>query len=340
MTISTHRQAVGVVAIGRNEGDRLRRCLESARPHTNTLVYVDSGSTDGSVEMARSMGASVVELDTSIPFTAARARNAGIDHLREIAPHTRYVQVVDGDCEFAPSWFDNAIVAIERDPQTAIVCGRRRERFPDDSPYNRVTDMEWDTPVGQADACGGDALIRLEAHQAVGGYDDSLIAGEEPEMCLRMRRAGWTIQRIAAEMTLHDAQIVAFGQWWKRSVRSGYAYAEGRAMYGRSPDHYCAREVRSIVAWTLVLPLVALSLSWFTMGASLLLLGGYGLLWFRVRRHRIARGDDPAHCSLYARFVVIGKFAQLLGCVRCWRNRTLGRKGTLIEYKEPHRAAA
>ena len=83
---ATSRSSVGAVAIGKNEGERLRICLQSLAKQVSRLVYVDSGSSDGSVELARSVEAVVVELDPRIPFTAARARNAGVERLTEIAP--------------------------------------------------------------------------------------------------------------------------------------------------------------------------------------------------------------------------------------------------------------
>src|SRR3979490_1839399 len=99
----------GVVIIGRNEGERLRRCLTSASASTGAVVYVDSGSTDGSAQWARNYGADVIELDMSIPFTAARARNAGFRRLKEIAPKLLCVQFVDGDCELAQGWLEHAV---------------------------------------------------------------------------------------------------------------------------------------------------------------------------------------------------------------------------------------
>jgi glycosyltransferase involved in cell wall biosynthesis len=78
MTLSPNTAIrTGLVAIGRNEGERLRRCLISAQGVYDHVVYVDSGSSDDSVALAESFGAVVVVLDTARPFTAARARNAG-----------------------------------------------------------------------------------------------------------------------------------------------------------------------------------------------------------------------------------------------------------------------
>src|SRR5438874_4116422 len=148
--------SVGVVTIGRNEGERLRVCLESALRASRHVVYVDSGSTDGSVAMAKQMGVHVVELDLTIPFTAARARNAGFEKLVEIAPDAEFVQFVDGDCEIVQGWVERAVSECSAKPQAAIVCGRRRERFVRASIYNTLCDIEWNTPVGTARACGGD----------------------------------------------------------------------------------------------------------------------------------------------------------------------------------------
>jgi hypothetical protein len=177
----------------------------------------------------------------------------------------------------------------------------------------------------------------MDALAQVNGYDDAVIAGEEPELCLRLRQAGWRIVRIDREMTLHDANITTFSQWWRRMVRSGHAYAEGRAMHGR--HGHCVREVRSIIEWAFVLPLLAFALAWLTWGTSLLLLGAYGLLWWRVRQHRLKHGDTAANASLYANACIIGKFAQLVGISQYWLHRLMGRKTAIIEYKAMQPAA-
>lgn len=340
---SSTAPVIGVVAIGRNEGERLRSCLESVKNGVAAVVYVDSGSTDGSMDLARSLGVETISLDLSLPFTAARSRNAGAKKLFEIKADIEFIQFVDGDCEVVDGWLGRAVQEMRGAgaENLAIVCGRRRERYPDASLYNRLIDMEWNTPVGEAEACGGDALIRAAAFKQVGGYDETLIAGEEPEMCWRLRQqsgGGWRILRIDAEMTLHDAQMSRFSQWWKRNVRSGHAYAEGHAMHGHV-DGYCGFALRSIVQWALVLPLVMFGLAWFTWGASFLLLGLYIVLWARIRAYRMNQHNDAsADASLYANHCIAGKFAQLQGAVKFWFNRLLGRRTRLIEYKKPEAA--
>ncbi len=334
--------SVGVVAIGRNEGDRLRACLTSARRDCPAVVYVDSGSADGSADLARSLGVHVVDLDLSRPFTAARARNEGFALLRSVAPEVDRVQFVDGDCEIVAGWIDQAVAALDADPKTAIVCGRRRERFPGASVYNRLCDLEWNTPVGVALACGGDAMVRVAAFGQVGGYDAAVIAGEEPEMCVRLRHAGWTIRRIDGEMTLHDAAITRFGQWWKRTVRGGHAYAQANALHGGPPERFRERELRRIQRWA-VLPVVAtvaltVALAifvprWCWLGLAPLLL--YPAVAAKTARYRLGRGDSLRDAVLYGAFVTLGKFPEHLG-VRTFRaSQRTGRRTALIEYKGP-----
>jgi GT2 family glycosyltransferase len=325
---------LGVVAIGRNEGERLRRCLESVVGLAQGVVYVDSGSTDGSIAMARAMGIAVVELDMAIPFTAARARNAGFKQLEEVDPAVEFVQFVDGDCELFPDWLEHAAHAFHEDEHLGVAFGRLCERHPEASLYNRLCHLEWDTPIGEAKACGGNAMMRAAAFRQAGGFDPSLIAGEEPELCLRLRREGWRIVRLDADMALHDAAMTRFGQWWKRSVRAGFAYAEGYARHGRAAEQYRARETRSNWFWGLIAPAVALSLAPFTRGVSLALLAAvYFILFVRIILSQRRRGFSLGDAALYALFCVLGKFPQALGQLKCGLGSLMGRSGRLIEYK-------
>jgi GT2 family glycosyltransferase len=325
--------SVGIVIIGRNEGDRLRRCLASVISHSAKVIYVDSGSTDGSVPTARAMGVEAVELATDVPFTAARARNAGFQRLAALDTQAEFVQFVDGDCEIAPDWMEKAADALRAQPGLGVVFGRRRERFPNASVYNRLCDMEWDTPIGQATECGGDAMFRAAAFREVGGYKPDLIAGEEPELCVRLRNAGWKIERLDAEMTLHDAAMTRFSQWWKRNVRNGHAFAQGAALHGKTPARHWVKQARSNWLWGAILPLIAVSLAWPTRGISLVLFALYLVLYTRVRQSALHRGRVGHDASLYSAFCVIGKFPHAQGQLRYLLNALMGRRNTLIEYK-------
>ncbi len=320
---------VAVVAIGRNEGERLRRCLEALPSGLRGVVYVDSASTDGSVELARRRGADVVALDLSVPFTAARARNAGLERLRARWPDAAWVQLVDGDCMLTPGWLEAGIRELARDARVAMVCGRRREARPEASPYNRLCDLEWDTPVGDVESCGGDVLARVDALAEVGGYDGRLVAGEEPELCARLRARGWVIRRIDRDMTFHDAAMTRFGQWWRRAIRSGHGFAQVNAL---APALY-RRELRSSVAWGLLAPAAIAFAAALDARVAIALLAAYPALWVRVLFRRGARGDSARDAALYATFCVVGKFAEVAGVAKYAWNRVRGRASRLIEYK-------
>lgn len=312
---------VDAVVIGRNEGARLLACLDSLAGRVRRVVYVDSGSSDGSAAAAAARGAEVVGLDMALPFTAARARNAGLDRLAADPPD--FVQFVDGDCEIRPDWIAIAAAFLAAHPDVVAVCGRRRERFPEASVWNRLCDREWDTPVGEAAACGGDALMRHAAVAAAGGYDPTLIAGEEPDLCLRLRRAGGRIWRLDAEMTLHDAAMTRFGQWWQRSRRAGHAYAEGAWRHGAGPERHWRRETRRALAWGAGVPLVAV-LAGLAHPAGWLVLLAWPLQVLRL----IPRLGAEA-----AVFTVLGKLPEAQGVLGFHRARLAGRRRGLIEYK-------
>lgn len=315
--------SVAAILIGRNEGARLIRALASVSAF-DRVVYVDSGSTDGSVEAARAAGAEVVTLDLSEPFTAARARNAGIAALQSGGTRPDFVQFMDGDCELQPGWTDTARTFLEARPGVAVACGRRRERFPEASVYNRLCDAEWDTPVGQARACGGDALIRMDALTQVGGYDPTLIAGEEPEMCVRLRARGWDIWRLDHEMTLHDAAMTRFSQWWTRSRRAGHAFAEGAAMHGARPERHGVAETRRALFWGAALPA--------TIVLAACLVSPWALLGLAVYPAQVLR-LTPRLGLVRAGFLTLAKFPEALGALGFLWHRGRGRQARLIEYK-------
>lgn len=321
MTVKRKSPLVDAVVIGRNEGARLQACLTSLAGTVRHIVYVDSASTDGSPDIARNLGARVIDLDLSIPFTAARARNAGWTSLANDPPD--YVQFVDGDCVVEDGWIAAALNAFSDYPMAVAICGRRAEKFTEASVYNRMADREWNTPVGRARACGGDVLMRYQALAQVDGYRGDLIAGEEPELCVRLRRAGGEIWRIDAPMTRHDAAMYRFSQWWKRARRAGYAFAEGAALHGAPPERHWVAETRRAFLWGAFLP------------AGILLLGAiwpplfFLALIYPAQFARLAYREGPA----WAFFTVVGKFAEAQGVLEYWLGRWTGRKRGILEYK-------
>jgi glycosyltransferase involved in cell wall biosynthesis len=331
---------LGIVTIGRNEGERLRRCLTSVVGRGLPVVYVDSNSTDGSVELARFLGAHVVELDLSQPICVPRARNEGFERLCQIDPEVRFVQFVDGDCEVVDGWLDQACRVLEERPDVALVTGRRRERFPEQSIYNRLADIEWDMPIGEIKGSHGDIMVRAEAFRQTGGFDASVLVGEDYDLCLRLRKSGCILLRIDAEMTLHDMAMTQFVQWWRRCVRSGYGFAEGVMLHGKPPERHWVRDVRSIIFWGIVLPLLILSLAWSTYGASLALGLAYPLQIFRIAHRSHKAGMMPRDAWLYGSSCTLVRFPHALGLLRYWIGRPLGWNKRIIEYKSRAKGAS
>ena len=329
-----------VVVIGRNEGERLRLALASVVGRGIPVVYVDSGSRDESPGLARSLGCRVVELDLSRPLSAARARNEGFDEALRLQPESEWIQFLDGDCELAPDWLERGVAEFAQRRDTAVVCGRLRERRPEASLYNRLCRLEWDRPCGEVSECGGIMLVRTEAFRQVGGFDARIVAGEDPELCLRLRRAGWKIFRVDADMAVHDAAMLRFPQWWTRAVRTGHAYAQASALHGRSPDRYRVRECRSIWLWSFWLPALAALLAWPTRGWSLLALAAYPLQVLRIAWREARRGTKGLDALLYGAFCVLAKWPQLQGLIRYRRRRRDPQGPALIEYKQPPGAGA
>lgn len=316
----------GVVAIGRNEGERLVRCITSLRVTGCPVVYVDSGSTDGSPTAATQLGAQVVPLDMTRPFTAARARAEGVAALEAAHSGLEAVLFIDGDCELEPGFLAAATRFLIHNPRHAVVCGRRRERFPDASPYNRLIDREWATPVGEAQSCGGDAVFRLAAYRAVGGFDPAMLAGEEPELCSRLHAAGWQVMRLDEPMTIHDAAMHRFGQWWNRAIRSGMGYVQAwQATRTDGKPGLYTRQIARAVLWAGILPVAALVLVLTVSPWWLLLWPGLALAQFA--RLAVRAGPFPAALA------TVGKFAELRGILRFVSDKARGQSRNAVTYK-------
>lgn len=323
---------VGIVLIGRNEGDRLIRCLDSVVGSDRPVVYVDSGSTDGSAQAAIDRGVEVVNLDLSIPFTAARARNAGFDRLKQ-HPEIDYVQFIDGDCEVAAGWLDAAAEALNANPKVVAVCGWRNERYPDRSIFNRVCDVEWRLgSIGRVESFGGDVMIRADAFSKVDGYNDSMIAGEDPELSVRLRRIG-EILRLDRTSTIHDADMHHLSQWWNRMQRGGFAYALVASMYAAQPERKFVKEARRIWIWGILAPLGAIALVPITHGISLVAFARYPLVALKTFYSTSRQGFSAAESVAWGLSCGASVFPEAIGTLRFHLLRLRGQQAQLIEYK-------
>jgi len=333
-------KSIGVVIIGRNEGERLKRCFESVLETSKNIpgmskkiVYVDSGSTDNSISIAKNLGIPFVELDRSIPFSAARGRNAGFDYLMSINSELEYVQFVDGDCQLIDGWLKNAVDFLNNNKSYAIVCGRLRERHPDKSIYNRLCDIEWNGSIGDSDSCGGIFMIRAKAYKDVGGMNSTVIAGEESEMCIRLRLKDWKIFRLDHDMAWHDAEMTKFSQWWKRAKRTGYAYALGSSIHGKTKFRHNIKQRESALFWGLIIPFVIIIISIVIDLRLFFLVGIYPLLIIRLYIHQYKQNPNHFSSLLYASNCIIAKFPQSIGIIKYQFNQLFNKENRIIEYK-------
>lgn len=331
--------STGIVVIGRNEGERLRECLRSALSRGFPVVYVDSASTDGSVALARKMGADVVELDPVRMPSAARGRNEGFARMLSRFPGMRHVQFVDGDCELIDGWLEAGAAALEVDVSVSGVCGRVQERNPDANVFKRMCAIEWRKEPGEVASCGGNFMVRATAFQKVEGFRVDVIAGEDDELCFRLRRAGGRILHLDEGMVWHEIAMTRLSQWLRRAQRAGHAYAQVASLHGRSPERLFVRDCLRSGFWGLVLPAASLALAWPTRGLSLLLLGAYPIQAARVSWSGHRDGLSWKDAYFFAVLSLAAKFPAAVGMVQYFWRHCRGSPMAIIEHKGSGRSA-
>lgn len=223
-------KTVDIVIIGLNAEKTLQRCIESIKENSYsqnliTIIYSDGGSIDNSVKIAESIeGVKVVKLKLEHP-TPGKQRNEGWK-----SGKAEYVQFVDSDTIVDIDWIKTAVEELNRG-EAGAVCGDRREMYPEKSIYNWIGDNEWNAKPGYIKYFGGDVMVKRELLEKTGGYNDNLIAGEDPELAYRAGKEGYKIKKINALMTKHDLAMYKVKQYWKRAYRTGHAYAEVNKMH-------------------------------------------------------------------------------------------------------------
>ncbi len=299
------------------------------------LIYVDSGSTDHSVAIAGPLVDAVLELDPAKPFSAARARNEGFERLVTLFPTLELIQFVDGDCVLFEGWLEAAKQSMWDDTKRAVIIGHLQECNPDISIYNRLCALEWKSPAGDLKnfgALGGIFMVRVNVFKNLGGFNTSVIAGEDSEFGVRLSLAGYKVTKIDHSMAIHDANMTTFSQWWKRSVRAGHAIGQRAHLNGRSSVKDCVQERKSTLVWGVAMPLLALILLIPTRGASALILLAYLVLALKVYLFRRKQNESVSDAIVYAKFIVLAKFANGLGLLKFYFNR-FKQRYEIIEYK-------
>jgi GT2 family glycosyltransferase len=323
----TLKNRIGIVIIGRNEGERLVLCLKSVLPLDVPVVYIDSQSIDNSVYNANQYNVPTLILDKSKLINIPRARNEGFNMLLKLAPDLEYIHFIDADCELAGDWLKNAIKALDQDKGVAIVCGRLHEKYRNQSIYMRLCDMDWYTKPGEIEQCGGIFTIRNSVFNQLNGLDETLIAGTDPEFCFRVRKHGWRILSLANDMGTHDSAMLFFSQWWVRSVKCGYAFAHAKDWGGGG------KQLKSICFWAAIFPFIIL-ISSIINYYSIVILLAYPLQIFRIYlKSDIHKELSKYDKFLYSFFCVLAKFPSMIGVMRYFYNKKTKKEHEIIEYK-------
>jgi glycosyltransferase involved in cell wall biosynthesis len=319
IAISTSGE-VGIIVIGRNEGEHLRLCLESLPQNDRTkALYVDSGSTDGSVKLAQTMGVEVHPLDHARRFSPARARREGAKILLNKRPKLEFIQFIDGDCELAAGWLEAADEHFTANPDIAILCGRLEEREPERSVYNWLSAMQWERPTGRIASCGGIFMIRREVYLNVGGFKAELVTMEEEDLCGRVAAAGHQIVRLDKAMARHDSALHHFGQWWQRAIWGGFGAG---VQWAQGGSGNWVKTIRQYLLWPVMVPLAALAglagMVWWPwlLLLPLVALTAYALLLGRIAGSRLRLGKSWSEAIVYAFFIILRKLPVALGFLR------------------------
>ena len=327
--------SVGVVVIGRNESKRLLLCLQSIRSSGCPVVYVDSGSTDLSVSIAQPMVDIVHQLDPAKPFSAARARNEGVEQLCALFKEVELIQFIDGDCVLSEGWLQAASASLQCLPERAVVTGHLLECNPHLSIYNKLCEMEWKSAPGDFKnfgALGGIFMVRANVFKALNGFNAKVIAGEDSEFGVRLSLLGHKITKIDHVMATHDANMTTFAQWWTRAVRAGHAIGQRAHLNGKTIVKDCVQERKSTLFWGILIPMLVLILLIPSQGYSLILLLAYVVLAFKIFLFRRKQQDNNNDALIYAKFTVIGKVANGLGLLKFYFNK-FKQRYEIIEYK-------
>jgi glycosyltransferase involved in cell wall biosynthesis len=194
-----------VVIITKDQGWNVRRLIESVLYETTDrsgteIILVDSASSDDTVEIASDYPIRVIRLGKRQRLTAAAGRHAGLSQTSG-----DFVLFLDGDMELRRGWIDAALGLFARRPDFAVISGEVI-----DQPI-RAQAPRLDEPVGELQRAsftevahgGGAAAYRRSVLDRVGSFNPYLFSDEEPELCLRIRHAGYRIVRLDRPIANH-----------------------------------------------------------------------------------------------------------------------------------------
>ena len=313
-------KTISVIVIGLNEEKVIGECLSSISGLKLSdcileVIYVDSGSTDKSIKIAESFSnVRVVSLNDANP-SAAKARNLGVS-----VTNSEFIQFVDGDSILDEQWLKIALPILSSDNSIGAVFGSIEEVDKKSNIYMKVCQFDWYMPPGDYRLCGGNALWKRSVFDEVGLFDGKLIAGEEPDLCFRVRQKGYRIVCIDSPMVKHDLDMHYFKDYWNRSVRSGTAYAIIAMRYRKTQEKLWLKEMTrnfaEVFIWLLLLTF-GIFYSWKIAATLLVFFLSYRI--GKVILNVLSRSRGGLDALLYALHIQFSRiplvYGQILGLV-------------------------
>ncbi len=214
---------VDFVIIGLNSekylGECIKSCLEVTKEYNVAkIIYVDGGSDDNSINIADELGVTTIIYEGSYPSPGIQ-RNIGFK-----ASKNKYIMFLDSDTIVNKEFVVKALDILKNGIGVGGVFGRRIEKYPTKNFYHVIANIEWNKQIGTAKDFGGDVVLKREAVQLTGGYNEELIGGEDPELARRIIKLGYEIIGLDTTMTIHDINMNSIKSYLKRAYRSGYGF--------------------------------------------------------------------------------------------------------------------
>lgn len=195
---------VSFIVIGKNEAKNLNKCFSSIKfaikensLENTEIIYVDSNSSDNSIEIAKRYKVEKIILLTSI-MNAAIARNIGASYALG-----KILVFLDGDMEinrfFLGKAINNGILV------HPLIGGRVLDRLIDEDgqicsdEIHHNKEKSYFKPI-----TGGAFIINTNLWRAIEGMDNRFSCGEDPELGLRLAQKGVLLKCLPFIFVIHN----------------------------------------------------------------------------------------------------------------------------------------
>lgn len=247
---------MAVVIVAFNNADTIAATVEAAQalPDSEVVVVVDNG-TDGSAEIAKAAGATVIRRSDNPGF--GTSQNAGVALTKQ-----PFVLLLNPDADPDPNGIRAGLDELRACPELAAVQGVITSRYHGGPERSMGPDLRWIHLVGRALALRGllrtrvgrrlavlagvadhvervppvptdvetlaavSVLMRRTAFVQVGGFDEGyFLYGEDLDLCRRLRIAGWRLVGLPVLWATHadgstsNSNLSREISWWEGTLR-------------------------------------------------------------------------------------------------------------------------